>query len=1118
MARRKRILVICLIILVAVVVNLIILSRIYLSQSSIVSTVKAFVGEATGCDVELGGVDLSISGIVRLRDVRLLCSHGGEAVQLLGIKQVLLDISLLRWLGENGGIEEIEIAEPQMELTAEAVELLKHVTAGGENGRGNRRMPGKITISSGTLRIGKGLLYDGSPAATLSNLHVTVRPVSFSAMQLAVEGAGREEHLGPVTLTGKVDLSAKVLTMTVSAPQVRLTDDLVGSLPPKAVRAWKEVGLLGRIGVSVDISYCWGDAPSFRQTITAEATESTAKLKDFPLPLRVVRARVHSDGGRLVIDHGMARYKDGTIEITRGLVNKEVSNFEALIRSLPLDDGVREALPPSVRKVWDELGISGGRISGTHQFTLHKGGGRKYPQHSSDLHVSDLAARYARVPLQVTSISGYIRWQTPNRADNAFSQLELDLQGIAGGGTVKIYGRVPIAPVHRQPTDDTTYRIPGDGPDLVITGRRIEIDDDLRKAVPREVAHLFDTFAPSGTADATILLKMENRGKANNIISKSIIVDLNGIRATLDRFPYPITDLVGRIEWDGQRVKFTELRGLCGNARVTITGEVATKPSDAATHTLVVMIDQLELDERLRNAMDSTLREVWDQLSPSGRVNVFMTLAADADGKITIRKTTLALDHCKAALASFPYPVENLTGEVVIADGVAELRNVTGAARGRDTPITLNGRLNLRSSQGPPGELSLKAERLALDRVLREALGRRGESIWERFSPSGRVNATAVLEMGAGNDVRLRTLRLELLDVVAKYRGFPYVLRNIRGTVSMMGDVTQIENVVANAGGGSITLDGSLTTVQPEAEGTEAQGAAPRTTGELRLCVRDFALNQELRQALPPAWVKVWDSLQPAGIISGRLTLTLPADGPPAIGKGSSVSASDLSLKGFPLPDASFLIEMDQRLLNITDFSGTYYGGEVKGNVRIERRAVGKEKPNGGLPWHTHVELYNIDLKQVNDEQRFLKDTIRGQLTATVDLEGRGGDTFAVKGKGTATVRNGHLVNVPVIADVFMKLLNPSWHPGEPALTDADIEARVERGRVHFDYVRLSGTSVPIGGRGHIKLDGTMDMDFYTSKDEKSFVRIVPILGSCRSSVRSSTITFLAPSARTSSD
>ena len=1086
---------------IVVVANVVIFARVHLSHGNIVKAIKTAVGDATGCEIELDEVDVSISGVVRLYDIRLKTPDGGAEV--LSVGQVLVDVSLLRLLGKGSGIDEIEIARPQMTLNAETVELLEALTSGSGGSGGGReiggQIPRKITIASGKLHIAEGMIYEASPAVSISDLNVSLQPVSFSARQLTMEGSARVDRIGAVAVSGKADLSAKTLSMEIGVPDVRVTEEFASLLPSVAMRAWNEIGLVGRVGMSLYINYGWGEKPSFEQSITAAVSDSTARLKDFPLPLTGVTARLRSDGDSLVIEHGLGRYKDGTIEVARGLIDRDVSNFEVLIRDLPLDDGVRDALPPSMLRTWQEFGISGGRVSGTQQFTLHKASEHRYPQHSLDLRISGLSARYAHLPIPVDNISGSITWHSPNRPDNAFSQLKLNLQGVAGKGTFNVYGRIPMAPVRRLPTDDAVYRIPGEGTDLVISGRRIEIDDTLRKAVPDEMAEILDTFAPSGNFDVNVLLKMENRNDGNKIISRNVIVDLNGIQATLERFPYPITNLVGKLDWDGKRVKFTELRGLCGNARVTITGQIGTGGAPGE-HTLVVMVDQLEVDERLRNALDADLRSVWDQLSPAGRVNVFMTLNADADGKISISRTVLTLDQCRVMHVAFPYAVENLTGQVAVADGVVSFTNIAGTARDRDTPVTLSGRINIRDDRDEPGELVLKANRLVLDRVLRDALGERGDKFWQSFSPAGQVNAAVVLEIGKGNSAELRSLRLELHDVAATPERFPYPLENLTGTVTITDDATVIENLSGRAGTGRITAKGELITLQPPAEGTQA--AQPQTTGKISLGVRDIAFDQQLKQALPPDWLASWQSLQPDGRFSAQLEVALPPGGAMTIGKGSRATVRGLSIRSIPLPDAAFSLEMTRNTIDISDFQGTYHGGQVRGAVRIQRQADSaaeapstKPEADGGASWQTHVELYNIDLKQINDGGHYLRGTIRGQLTATVDLAGKGNDSFAMRGSGKATVTNGHLMNVPVIADVIMKLLNPSLNTGDPVLTDADTEAKVEQGRVIFEHVKLSGTSAPIGAIGHIKLDGTMSMDFYASKDEKSFLRIVPILG-----------------------
>ena len=1077
MTRRKKILVLCGGIIVVLIANVFLLCHVYLSPGNIRKMITDIAREQLGCAAEIDAVNASLLGLVELKGIRLSLP-GPEHEAFLTVDRAVLDCSPLRLVWGKGGIDELEVSKPRIRLSNELVAFFKERAPSAEK-MDYSRLPRKISLRAGTMTLDAGFLYEGSPEIELSDLQLNVQATSYSASQLTFNGSAKEDCIGSVRVAGAADLLSGAFSLTIESPQVQLNGKLRSLLPKSALRTWDDLGVTGQTGITVKVSSLEAGKP-LTQQIIATPTNCSVRVKHFPLPFTQVSGVVESDGKTVTVKHAIGRYKDGTVEVIRGFVDKDVTEFETIARSLPLTEEVRKSLPQSVQSVWAKFNIAGGAADVLYRLKIHKNNGKIFPEHYLDLTIRDVAARFEDFPYPVERLRGRLTWETPRQFENGPAHVDISCRGIAGDGIVKLDGRIPVPPPVRQ-EGSVEYANSSDGPDLTIEARRIALDDRLRKAVPPEVLDVIETFTPVGNMDATILLKLKHDGRNAVITSETVVLHLNGIRATFRDFPYPVTNLAGQVEWDGSTVKLIGLNGLCDEARVTIAGELdlQEKATGKKRGTIAVTVEGLKLDTQLYEVLDDKLRKVWNELAPSGKADVVVLLGLDGDGKVETKKTTFSLDHCSAKYKGFPYLLESLTGKVIVENGLVTLESVTGCVPGRETEVTISGQFSILEGDQRTHRILIKAERLWLDEALRTALSKESKAIWDEFDPSGRVNALCIVEFDPAhpNGV-MHSMALELDHCKATYERFPYPLESIIGRLNVDEHAIVLENVIGFAGIGQVRLTGKIL----RAEGSND----PAENSTLAIYASDIDFDTALVQAMPASWAAIWDKFTRKGSFGGKLNMVFPAEGEMKIAEGSFLSIRNFSLKGIPLPEATFSLKMDDELVYITDLSGAYFGGRLEGNVSLGRTDDG---------WSANIKLYGIDIKQINDEYSFLEKDVRGRLTATIELRGKGEDTALLEGKATVDINNGWLADIPLLADAVMSLLSLGLPKGN-SITDAEIECEIGGGKIHFEKIVLTGTSVPITGDGTIKLDGgELDLTFVTSKDKKTFLSILPFLG-----------------------
>ena len=1094
MTRRKKVFFICGAIVLIVVANAFLLAHVYLSPSSIARAIRNYARDELGCTVEIAAADLSLLGFLELKDIKLFTPDQPAQEPFLTVDQVVVDYSLWRLIWGRNGIDAIEIARPRLKLDRDLITFLQGLSS-GKGSSGRRAVSKKISILAGTIAIDSGILYEDSPLLELTDFRIEVESGSYSGSQLTFNGGATQAGVGNIVLTGRADLDAKRLSLGAKLPRVEIGDELRKLLPEKALEQLDDLGLEGQTGIAVEMKYEWGDKKHFSQTFVATPSDCSVRRKELPLPLTQVAGRLESDGKTLLIKSVTARYKGGTVEMPRGLVNKGRAEFDITARGLPLNDEMKEALPREARSIWDDLKITGGKGDVEHHFTLHKDGGRRFPVHSLKLKLSGVSATFKDFPYTVEQLGGDVSWQTPKPGETTCSTVSVAVEGAAGKGTVEVDGRIPVPPVIRPKNGQPqNYVFPGDSPDITIKAERLELDDKLRvalAAVSQEVVDILDVLHAVGNVDATVLLWLKHNGQRGSVTSKTVIVDLNGIEATVEEFPYPVTDLTGQVEWDGTTVKLKGLSGRCGQARVSIFGEIEPgKFKDPASkQTITVSIEGLQLETLAQKELANYLKTINDGFAPSGGADIDLTLRLADGGKVILEKTVVSLNSCAATYTGFTYPLESLTGQVVVENNTVVLDNIEGHVPGRETEIRVSGQIILDKEDERKSVVHIDAKYLWLDDVLLKALGQTGTQIWGDFSPSGRVNALCVLEFERDHKEDIvKSITIDLLNCEAAYKGFPYPLENIMGMITVKGGTILLENVVA--GMGKVRISGQLLTQEEAAtDANDDPGQEPpaeRST--LNIHATNIAFDDALRKAMP-TWGETWGKLKPKGLFSGDFMLIIPADGPIRIDKGSKLSISGLSLKGLRLPEATFPLTMDEEFLNITDFEGSYYGGKVKGNIRFGR------KDN---KWETNVNLYNLDLKQINDEHQFIKgqDKLRGQMVSTIELAGEAGRPDSLAGSATVQVYDGRLVDIPVLADIFMSLVLRFKWPESKTITSADISCTVGNGEVDFSEIILKGTTVPITGKGTIALNnGALNMTFVSSKDTTGLIGFIPFIG-----------------------
>jgi hypothetical protein len=382
--------------------------------------------------------------------------------------------------------------------------------------------------------------------------------------------------------------------------------------------------------------------------------------------------------------------------------------------------------------------------------------------------------------------------------------------------------------------------------------RTQHLDGALRRAL-EEVRQRFE---PKGSMGIRARIHRDP-GRALDVEG---VVKLQGVSATYKNFPYPVTELTGKLGFDQSGLRSVDLASQ--KDKIRIRGAIDEKGSME----VVVRSGQIPFDERLKKAVSKDFEVIWQRLSPRGKGAFVATVRQEPDQPWTLDLDVILNGNAGLTYSGFPYPLENLTGKIrVRADDVSfdGLESHVDARR----LATLSGRItDLSSDEDYRAELTLDIQDLPLDDALRDALPAEARRVFQTLHADGVVDAAKVRVTDTPDDLDF-LVEAELRGVSVAYEEFPLPIQDVTGQLTITP-----EQVVIGAGGGTLPLTGRHGKSPVALSGRVRYDEQTRM--ELVVSARELPFDQQLYLACPPAVQEVWDQFSPEGRADIDLSLT----------------------------------------------------------------------------------------------------------------------------------------------------------------------------------------------------------------------------------------------------
>ncbi len=488
-----------------------------------------------------------------------------------------------------------------------------------------------------------------------------------------------------IKVAGWYDPQNEALAADVDIVDLALTGPLLRSWPLPGAPWLARADLNGKLDCDITIARAATPQATIEWHSTFELTEGRLSIDGLPRQMTELVARGAMSQGGLRIESAGGRYGKAAMSLVGvrdGWGSGAPLHALGRIEGLVLDDTVTESLPASVAALWNRFRPAG---EVNADFNIGFNGQRWLP----DVSVVCQNAAFEdahHFPYRVRGGSGTLRYHDVGPEPGG--QLEVHLTAHAGNQPIHIDGTL----ANLSPPDDDRY-VPSDddGPSptgrLVIHGEQITISTALVDALGENQQKVIRQLEPQGNFSFRWTYEHPSLEVPE---TTSTDLEFHDCQIRFDRFPYPLTNISGRITERNGFWQFTDLVSHTGGDNHVGQRVVRCDGTCQPVHgehllQLTFRGEQIPLDDTLRQALPIYLQPHWISLNPSGRAG--FTAQVRYETSETAPRVELVAwpeDKSVAVLPNFfRYRLEGIDGEFRFQNGQVVMTNVSAHHGGR---------------------------------------------------------------------------------------------------------------------------------------------------------------------------------------------------------------------------------------------------------------------------------------------------------------------------------------------------------------------------------------------------------------------------------------------------
>ncbi len=597
-------------------------------------------------------------------------------------------------------------------------------------------------------------------------------------------------------------------------------------------------------------------------------------------------------------------------------------------------------------------------------------------------------------------------------------------------------------------------------------------------------------------------------------------------------FPYPLEHMRGKLHIGDHFVDIQRMTMLKGNTSLTVDGRVSFAKEEPLKPDLTITARNVPLDKAFIDAIPGDRRQWVRNAGLGGTLDIDGRVFRPDDEAPIRYELDIAVHDGSIWPAGATFALAKVDAKLHLTPDALILKEFQG--RRGDAQITGSGAL-MDMDQHPRLKLSAQARDLAMEPALYQLLPAGGKQAWDEVRPSGTLNAafTCDLDLNKGasttqpaeappstqgatrpalasrapttQGTRHSTYSLTLQPVKLSLtpQVMPYRLDDVTGAIRISDQGVILDNMTARHGAAKLTLSGTGSPGSSDEAGRQG-------VWDLKLTLADALVDSEFKTALPPALRDLFEALQLQGTISTQFDrLVYRAGKEPDVDFAGRVWLKDASLEtGVDLRQVNGRLDLKgnvrqgklnelqgtmniptlnlsgrpatnlrgqltklsgQEAMSISHLQGGIAGGEMAGQVDLSFPDQGPSRYTLGLV------LRNADVQQLAGDGEH---DIRGQLSASLSLEGDWSDPASRRGRGDVTASGKQMYRIPLLLGL-MQITNLSLPISQP-FNQASARYSVEGNHVTFEQIELRSDTLAMQGSGQL--------DFGTKKVHLGFV------------------------------
>lgn len=591
------------------------------------------------------------------------------------------------------------------------------------------KRPPEVAIEGGMVEIFDPL-KSPSGTLTLRDLHLLLAPpatdVSNGSHLRKIQGTLSGDYLRQVRFEGTIDPHRPQCSVIGSADSLDLGPELRDALPMSLADQLASLGTFrGQSNLSFRFDYDPARQERLQFAISGQLLRGRIDDPRLPHPLSDIRGSFRLDNTGFVLDDMAARSSQATLRLScrrNGYVADSPLWLKAEIRQLELDGRLMDALPPNLRRLWPQY-LPSGQVDADVNLAFD---GRVWTPELS-LQCINVSFAFEKFPYRLEHGSGTL--------DLKQDRLTVNLTAYSNSQPVRISAEV------QQPLSASWGW-------AEVKGDNIQLDEKLLSALPPKSREVVRSLDPRGTVNFYF---RSWRDHPDQKLQQRLAASLNRCSVCYREFPYPLSNVRGKIEMLDGRWTFSHLDGTNDTGYITGEGEMIPTP-DGSRLTLRFTGAAVPLEEELRDALRPNQQRLWNSLRPQGTVDFRAEVSYGAgEDRLNVIFRAEPREGTSIEPVTFPYKLEKLRGLLQYQDGVVTLQRIR--ARHGDTDLSFQGSCRFLSDGGWLFHLEdVAVDRLRLDRELVPALPDRLKKGILELHPAGPMNLRGTLDFARSGE------------------------------------------------------------------------------------------------------------------------------------------------------------------------------------------------------------------------------------------------------------------------------------------------------------------------------------------------------------------------------